>query len=293
MDSSKTNDDITIIANSSTGSSSTTKLLLRFQDGTNVTIPIDSRLLSTDSDYNVDDLRKVIFEWSQEPTSGVFLTHDGFRLKIAGKRKQRVLSDGNIPLANIGLKEGTSVYIETVKRANVDESIFDNDESNDESSVDEQGSNEQYRKKGKTNHDKKSLKGPISISYDNAGDAKSLASIIINNGVIMNAEDMGFSRLGEYQLNMFTTAARIDSLKKGKLQITETDNVSTATGFVVNFESNNRKYCDKIERTMGMELMKSIAEEILNRTSTSRRRNKEGLKKVSINTRFDTMIHFC
>ena len=276
MESFVSNDDTAV----SSRSNSTIRLLMRFPDGATATIPIDSRLICTESDYTVDDLKKLIFEWSQEPTSGVFLTRDGFRLRTEGKRKQRTLSDGNTPLASIELKDGATLYVETKKKAIVDDSIFDSDDSDDEVATNSAETDKQRKKRGKKSHDNTVERGPISVAYDNSGDAKSLACIIVNNGVNMSIEEMGYSRLGEYQLNMFTSAARVDSLKEGKLQIIDTGDNDTTTSFEVLFESNNKKYCDKIEKTMGMELMKSIAQEILNRTSTSRRRNIDGLKKV-------------
>ena len=96
----------------------------------------------------------------------------------------------------------------------------------------------------------------------------------------MKVDEMGFHRLGEFQLNMFTTAARLDALKSGKIRITETNDDVEKTSFVVNFESHKKSYCDRIQKTMGMEIIESVALEILDRISTSRRRNKDGLRKV-------------
>ena len=95
----------------------------------------------------------------------------------------------------------------------------------------------------------------------------------------MNATELGFAHLGEFQLNTFVSAARTDFMKVS--YGVRRDTSAATTGFIVNFESNNRKYADKIGRTLGIEMIESIALQVLNRTSTSRRRNTEGLRKVS------------
>ena len=274
-----------------TFSEANVKVLMRFSDDpTLVPLFLESRYLTKESKATVEDLKVLIFEWSQEPSSGVFLTKDAFGLRIDGKRKQKVLSDKSELLNSIGLKEGTTVYIETLKKAGtkavVDDSIFDHDDSSDDpndelNEAHKEAREKQERKKSKTSHQEK---GPISIAYDNSGDAKDLAGVIITNGVCMNATELGFAHLGEFQLNTFISAARTDSLRRGKfhMELEADKHVDAATtGFTVNFESNNRKYADKIGRTLSMEIIESIALQVLNRTSTSRRRNTEGLRKVS------------
>ena len=84
-------------------------------------------------------------------------------------------------------------------------------------------------------------------------------------------------------MNTFTCAARMDALRNGKIQIETLDTSSSSSAgssFMIRYTSNKKKYEDYVERTVGTELIENVMHEVLARTSTSRRRNTEGLKKI-------------
>ena len=127
---------------------------------------------------------------------------------------------------------------------------------------------------------KRHRESPIVLEYtvtDAANeDVKMMAGQLLESSR-GSAEEYHKSKLGEFAFRTFTSAARIDAINKGNVSIVPTEGDTT---FTVMYKSLNKKYEDKIQNMLSASVIQLIMKEVLERSSTKRRRNESGLRNI-------------
>ena len=247
------------------------------------------RLLNEISFYDVERLK-------DELVAEDIFTERGleFGLKMESKRKMLTLKN-DIKLSSMTLENGQLFTVDftggvSIAKEADEQSRCARREMENELIVDE-GTTTNKRKalssslpstSTSTSSSIKSLKKspvPVEVEFDSSENVREMAAIIITSA-LDKAEEKEFSQLGEFAFNMFIAAARIDAIRSGKVLFEFSDS-NEGTSFVVSFTGNSGKvYQDKVNATSKPEFIKNLVQEVLRRTSTKRRRNEDGLRKI-------------
>ena len=223
--------------------------------------------------------------------SGILCETSNFGLKAQGKRKLVSLRNETF-IESLDFVDGSHVIVDCAWGADTSctstleschDGVFDDDENDKDAASESDNSNGKKKRSREvgtvcsTPTAKKVEKLPIHIEYGSSEDVYEMASLIISSGS-RNVNDLEVSTLGEFSFTMFSSAARADAIRSGKVQII-TDEVCKA--FTVSYTSSSgKRYEDKVAHTSSCEFIKRVMEKVLDSISTRRRRNFDGLKKM-------------
>lgn len=232
---------------------------------------------------------------------------ENFGLKLEGKRKARSVRPSDTCL-ELNVEAGSMFIVDFADKGIIGAQKQKSRGATDEEKLDAYGlivlpgeENEKEKrsqKKTKRNEDaaapSKKSKKPVAVVNGSFGHEKG-DNIAELTGFFMDGEGMSpqsANELGNFLFSQFTTAARIDALEKRKVTIKKihertdedvppldclTDIRCNPNRIVAAFQSTGKSYEESSE-LLEQEVIRQLAREVLERSSTKRRRNISGVR---------------